>query len=282
MQEAVSIYLGGEIITPDLCDYESYKVLGLKCPFCQSPVFYRRSDSYQLFDKVTGEKTGKEVSRKSCFSHFRMDAETGSVCEARSLTTEGRKQIEHLQRKSRGQRLRLFEQHLVELSYINNPSVESIQVLLNNFDSKTYSSKSEKKVIENMNSRFKCLVKSQRRFFKNYCLSIDDGKIKECIHYASEVFPEVSGKMNIIRADFEFQSKAAKEIMHYLGQRASEKQLLDLAKCNFAFAAGTGTGVYFNDICKAPDYFFRSIAENLCLVNWREAINKFNALKATS
>ncbi|MGL5079093.1 MAG: hypothetical protein ACRDBG_25115 [Waterburya sp.] len=113
MKECISIYLGGEIVTPDLCDYNSYKILGLKCPFCESPVFLRQGTIYKQSDK--------EISRDACFAHFKADIEQGELCEARALTKTGREEISAIKRKNQNQRLRLFFTSFLELITINNP-----------------------------------------------------------------------------------------------------------------------------------------------------------------
>jgi hypothetical protein len=97
MQEAKSIYLGGDIISAIECDYPDTKAFGLKCPFCDEAVFLR-----------AGEK------RKPHFSHYSKTPET-IVCENRSLTKEGREVIERAIANAKNQRLALYNRHLWEL-----------------------------------------------------------------------------------------------------------------------------------------------------------------------
>lgn len=42
MKYAISMYLAGTIVKSQDCDYESYRDLGLKCPYCSESVFLRR------------------------------------------------------------------------------------------------------------------------------------------------------------------------------------------------------------------------------------------------
>lgn len=278
MQEAISIYLGGEIITPDLCDYDSYKVLGLKCPFCQSPVFYRQGDTYQLTDKVTGEKTGKEISRKACFAHFKMDAEVGAACEARLLTVEGRKQIEDIQRKSRNQRLRLFERHLPDLLWANekldwrkyckhfgNPSRPA--------DEKQYISK-----------LIRSFAKNNLTAFKSCCAMMS----LETLDYIEDLYEILSDenrmpvKKEIFLADKNFKAMVSKELLLYLARYCSEQQFYYL--CIWYGGIQAIEDELFPaqnpiDMMKKPYEYALGISQSLITFPWRERIKYFNENK---
>lgn len=98
-----SIYLGGEIIEPDECDYDSYAYLGLKCPFCDNAVF--------LVKPHTRNLATKEVLIPGHFSHF----VGGGDCEAKSATSQGRQGIEAVKQLARNQRLKIYNRRLWQL-----------------------------------------------------------------------------------------------------------------------------------------------------------------------
>ena len=107
MKEAKSIYKGGEIVYASECNYESAKKLGIVCPFCNEPLFWR--DEFARL----APKTKDIVIVDSHFAHYaNVD---GSVCEKRSITPEGRAFIEQISSESRGQRLKLFEKYFLKM-----------------------------------------------------------------------------------------------------------------------------------------------------------------------
>jgi hypothetical protein len=107
MKEAKSIYKGGEIVYASECDYESAKKLGIVCPFCNEPLFWR--DEFARL----APKTKDIVIVDSHFAHYaNVD---GSICEKRSLTPEGRQFIEEINSTNRGQRLLLFERYFLRM-----------------------------------------------------------------------------------------------------------------------------------------------------------------------
>lgn len=107
MKEAKSMYKGGEIVYASECNYESAKKMGIVCPFCNEPLFWRDE-----FAKLA-PKSKNIVIIDSHFVHYpNVD---GSICEKRSITPEGRAFIEQISSESRGQRLRLFERHFLNM-----------------------------------------------------------------------------------------------------------------------------------------------------------------------
>lgn len=112
MFEAKSIYLGGSIIESFNCDYDSYKELGLTCPFCNSAVHLRKGSIRTI------EKSGKVYSTRPYFSHYSTSKENEFLlneCERRVQTKEGRQVIEGLKIESKQQKLIFFQNHLLDI-----------------------------------------------------------------------------------------------------------------------------------------------------------------------
>lgn len=108
MKDAKSIYLGGDIVAAEDCDYESYRSLGLTCPFCNEAVFLRTA----FFRK--GVEKDTEVNPH--FVHFPSSlAKNGADCERRSLSKEGRAEIERIKVEARNQRLKLYNDRLWDM-----------------------------------------------------------------------------------------------------------------------------------------------------------------------
>ena len=101
------MYLGGDVVNADECDFDSYKKLGLVCPFCNEAVFLRAG--------FIGKRGSKSVDIPACFSHFPTSKETMEDCERRSLSKEGRAEIERIKTEARNQRLELYNKHLWEM-----------------------------------------------------------------------------------------------------------------------------------------------------------------------
>lgn len=105
MFEAKSIYLGGSIIESFDCDYDSYKELGLVCPFCNSVVYLCKGSVREI------KKDGKIYSTRPYFSHY---SNSDNQCEIRALTKDGKKILEQIKVESRNQRFIYFEKHFNE------------------------------------------------------------------------------------------------------------------------------------------------------------------------
>lgn len=111
MKKAKSMYLIGEIVSADQCDYESSRKLGLVCPFCNEVVFLRASSM-----RETTLRNGKRVTQEipSYFAHY-PSTFNGFECENRALTKEGKAEIEKLVIESKNQRLKLFNDSLWDI-----------------------------------------------------------------------------------------------------------------------------------------------------------------------
>lgn len=73
MRYAESIRYGGQLIEAQDCDHDSYKMLGLLCPECKSPVFLRTKHERLI--------KGKYHPVEPTFSHFKaVDASQIARC----------------------------------------------------------------------------------------------------------------------------------------------------------------------------------------------------------
>ena len=105
MEYASAIYWGGDLISAADCDYESYRSTGTVCPFCNGAVFLRAGGMRKIKDR--------EVAFRACFAHFNAGEESDS-CEARSMSSEGRQELEAIRTAKKDQRLVLFNDRLWE------------------------------------------------------------------------------------------------------------------------------------------------------------------------
>lgn len=106
MQYAKSMYLAGELVQAEDCDFESSKQLGLTCPFCSQAVFLRAGHI-----RVT---QGKEILVSAAFAHYHTGVDDFD-CEKRSLSLEGREFLRLKAIEARNQRLELYNRHLWEM-----------------------------------------------------------------------------------------------------------------------------------------------------------------------
>lgn len=106
MKDAKSMYLGGDIVEAVSCNFESSRQLGLVCPFCREAVYLRG----QTEREVNGRK--QIVSPAFCHYSRKLD---DLDCERRSITLEGREQIDRIKAEKRGQRLKLYNDRLWEM-----------------------------------------------------------------------------------------------------------------------------------------------------------------------
>jgi len=111
MLVAKSIYLSGQLVAAAQCDYQSYKILGLVCPFCSEAVFLRAGTV-----RDTTLRNGKKVTQSvpPNFAHY-SEVFAGTDCELRSKSKEGKEKLEKLIIEAKNQRLKLFNQRLWEL-----------------------------------------------------------------------------------------------------------------------------------------------------------------------
>lgn len=107
MLEAKSIYLGGDIVSAQECNYESYLKLGLKCPFCNSAIFLRAASSRVI--------KGIQKPITAYFAHFPSGTNDNWDCIARAKSVAGRQEIEQIKIEAREQRLKVYNNKLWEL-----------------------------------------------------------------------------------------------------------------------------------------------------------------------
>jgi hypothetical protein len=111
MKKAKSLYLSGELIEADQCDYSSSRELGLVCPFCSEAVFLRAGSF-----RDTTLRNGKKVTQiiNANFAHY-PGSFLGFDCELRANSKEGKEKLAQLIVESKNQRLKLFNQRFWEL-----------------------------------------------------------------------------------------------------------------------------------------------------------------------
>jgi hypothetical protein len=114
MKVAVSMRLGGDPVPAKDADYNTYKVLGMVCPNCHSPVFLSRGG--------TASVQGKEIKREPFWSHF--PGKDSQECElrVRRMIADGDLKAES---SSRGQREKILRDwsHQVILKYMQKLSL---------------------------------------------------------------------------------------------------------------------------------------------------------------
>lgn len=107
MKEAISMYLGGQVIDAGDCNYGTAKELGLKCPFCDSAVFLRSHSVRNI--------KGKDKIFGAYFSHYPCGNGETLECEKRALSKQGRAEIERIKIERRNQRLQFYSRHLWDM-----------------------------------------------------------------------------------------------------------------------------------------------------------------------
>lgn len=114
MLEARSMYRAGNLISAKDCDFDSYKELGLICPFCNQPVFLVKPAFKQR------QKTGATYYCQPHFSHYPGSDISDDDCEKRSQSTEGQNWIENIRIERRNQRLELFNLYFWDIIQSSN------------------------------------------------------------------------------------------------------------------------------------------------------------------
>lgn len=111
MLECKSMYHGGELVEAiDVnLDFDSYRELGLVCPFCNEPVFLCGETVRQR------KSTGKLTYIQPHFKHFPGGDPVELDCEKRYFTPEGKRYLDAIRSERRGQRLELFNRYFWEM-----------------------------------------------------------------------------------------------------------------------------------------------------------------------
>lgn len=106
MEYAISIYKPSERVYPEQCDFNSYNDLKLRCPVCGEPV-----------------RLKKGGTRKPHFAHFPgTDPKQVEECELRASIYSKNTQINSFI-EDRGQRLKIFQQHFLNLIYVGQEKI---------------------------------------------------------------------------------------------------------------------------------------------------------------
>lgn len=105
MKIAISMRYGGEVISAEECDYDSYLTLSIVCPECHESLFLRAGSS-----RVSPK--GKEYKIPAHWCHRQASAEQVELCELR-VSKYTKEDLERRAKQARGQRLKLIEKHLL-------------------------------------------------------------------------------------------------------------------------------------------------------------------------
>jgi hypothetical protein len=111
MKIALSIALGGEVVTPQECDYSSYSQLGLICPACSNPVFLVAATKVRPHTRKN--KDIAAFVRGEHFSHF-YEKDRLLECENRSSDISST-EAQLYQSTARNQRLQVFVSGIYEI-----------------------------------------------------------------------------------------------------------------------------------------------------------------------
>lgn len=139
MDNAISTYMGGEVINSlePLIDYETYKELGLKCPFCDQALFWRKGYIRQ---------DGRMIA--PCFVHY--PGFDDSFCEKRSRTSGGQVQLEKYAQEARKQRLKFYNARLIKLLKIDGVNLYRKKIIFDvlKFETKNKTSRQLSRELE--------------------------------------------------------------------------------------------------------------------------------------
>jgi hypothetical protein len=111
MKYATAIALGGEVIKPEQCNYESYKKLGLICPFCKNGVYVVAETTRDAHQRIL--KSGKivKVPMQIVSGHFAHFVGVSEQCEVRSKKIRS-EQLQQWNNKSKQQREKIMQRKL--------------------------------------------------------------------------------------------------------------------------------------------------------------------------
>jgi len=110
------MFLCGEIISVEECNFESSRDYGLICPLCSEAVFIR-SGGLRNQTLRNGKKRVQFIN--PYFAHYHTGVEFQSYCENRAHTKEGRDRVEQLKIEAKNQRLKLYNHHLWEMFQVD-------------------------------------------------------------------------------------------------------------------------------------------------------------------
>lgn len=103
MKYASSIRYGGQLISAEDADYNSYKHLGLVCPECKNPVFVRAGHTR------TAHKSGESIKVGQSFAHFKAQDPTQILACENRVAAYNRDDLERRVCQARNQRLKLLQ-----------------------------------------------------------------------------------------------------------------------------------------------------------------------------
>ena len=113
MRYAKSMYLGGELLKAEECDYASSRELGLICPICNEAVFLVAGS---VRENILRNSKKKTQILPAHFNHYKMNDDNFSLsCDYRALSNQQRLELKSNYTKSKKQRLEIFNRHLWDI-----------------------------------------------------------------------------------------------------------------------------------------------------------------------
>lgn len=268
MKDAKSMYRGGDIVEARHCDFDSSRLLGLVCPFCNEAVYLRAGTSRIGKNKM--------VLVNPAFCHYPGSAEDLD-CERRSISGEGREEIERIKAEKRGQRLELYNKHLWDMIASKN----LVCILPGRIESdlvKLFGRQRFAAVLDGFKSVYpSCLTKPM--FFEkvektlNLIFSIDtfdfDGSTKDDIRAINS--------LRIILQNSEkewFQRAIVREVLTFFGSRTSGFAFRKVSTT--AIFAAAASQNYSRQIEKYKQLILDAFIQDVSMTPWEAQIERFS------
>lgn len=271
MLEAKSIYLGGDIVSAQECNYESYLKLGLKCPFCNSAVFLRAASNRAI--------KGVQKPITAYFAHFPSGTNDDWDCIARAKSIAGRQEIEEIKIEAKKQRLKIYNNKLWELMttdlQLTSQKMKEIRKLIGEREIENKTKVVRKEIVNNLNKL--CLAidristslsNKDAGFIKAMSQSPEDAK--EMISMSSEYLGQCDRRLHtaICCEVLQFLStKSGNWVLNKLVALAINACRVELQRPDNKLMPVDGLGSY---------QFAMIVTYSLVKTHWAEAIAKLD------
>ena len=294
MEDAKSMYHGGELVSALDCDFESYRELGLLCPFCNEPVYLCGETVRQ------SSRTHKLSYIRPHFKHFPGGDPMDFDCEKRAISAEGKRYLDAIRAERRGQRLELFNRYLWEmftdglvigeLSNLEKFACLKPKACLNSI--------TQKMKIKLPTNAITSAVKNTQHFINIIDLrtvfdSLADGTINSKVefHHEDRESDPVAHQERMLsifcRASKKYHFAVCDEIIDYLLTRKAFPFLVNSVCFTMAIYIdrrlknGWNIDEVLEHVTSRPNFFAMPLVLSLCTVNWQQQLEEKSKLLRT-
>lgn len=262
------MYLGGCLVNATECNYNTAKDLGLVCPYCNEPIFFRSGTT--RVTKLQNGETKKQIISPN-FAHYKSDSFQSFDCENRAYTKKGKQRLKQIEIEGKNQRLELYNHHLWLLFLHNNGIKQEDLTFIRKFLGFRFIESCANKTRQQWERDFFAIYKNM------------ENKIAEMLNYSGQDTSDAKDKVYQAESTYfnygcnlRLHKKIIKEIGVFLKNKTSNYFWIKLASYHATLAYYLLKDKSKKTLKKImlTNFLLERVSDSIACTHWIDAINE--------